>query len=107
MGWAFGPVGQIRSPFAEPSPIEQQSLAFEQHINPDGLAVRRLSPARVGGLAAAHAGRLVPQDSLGERLDRGDAFATRVLSDARIFVIGGPDELGKLAGDRAPASARA
>jgi predicted nucleotidyltransferase len=44
---------------------------------------------------------------LGERLERGDAFAARVLSDARIFVIGGPDELGKLAGDRAPASARA
>lgn len=44
---------------------------------------------------------------LGERLDRGDAFAARVLSDARIFVIGGPHELGELAGDRAPASASA
>lgn len=41
------------------------------------------------------------------RLDRGDAFATRVLGDSRIFVIGGPDELGELAGNRTSASARA
>jgi len=44
---------------------------------------------------------------LSERLHRGEAFASRVLSDSRIFVIGGKDELAELAGDRAPASVRA
>ena len=116
MGRAFGPGGLIRSALAEP--YEQQSLPYEQHILPDGLAVRRLPSVGFAELVQA----LYPAQQtlqreinpvlysapeLGERLDRGDAFCARVLSDSRIFVIGGPDELGELAGDRAPASARA
>jgi len=71
-----------------------------------GRELARLIGCSAGTLTR-ELGKLASATELAARLAGGDRFASRVLSDSRIFVIGGADELGELAGDRAPASAHA